>query len=249
MGTRSLTYFHQDGKPFCAFYRQMDGYPSGHGSDLGEILAPITIVNGYQMGQVAGEFANGPGCLAAQVIAKLKNEQGLGGIYMVAPELDQDSWQEYEYHIHVNTVGDKKDWKTEYDSYIIVFSVYNPKTLIFSGPFKEFYEWTQNAKTDEDGNYVPVIVRKPAKASKSYTTLRHALQHEVVNVTFTKADGSTRDMECTTDMNRIPEDKHPTSGAVTKSEIDRHLYKVFDLEKNDWRAFRDERVIHWGVAS
>jgi hypothetical protein len=55
-------------------------------------------------------------------------------------------------------------------------------------------------------------------------------------------------MECTTDFNRIPEDKQPAgTSKVADSRHDPKLYKVFDLEKQDWRAFREERIINWNI--
>lgn len=48
MGTRSLTFVH-DGdaaKPLTCMYRQYDGYPSGHGLELQQFLAPFKVVNG-----------------------------------------------------------------------------------------------------------------------------------------------------------------------------------------------------------
>lgn len=246
MGTRSLTYFFQDGKPFCAFYRQMDGYPDGHGVDLGKILSPLTLVNGYQMGQEAGTFANGPGCLAAQVIAQLKDEHGIGGIYMINPnpEDNKEGWQEYEYHVHVNSLGTGFDstWET-------FIECRNPDEIIFSGSFDEFLKWAKKPKRNKEGEYAPVIKHKP-KAKPVYKTLRSALQQEVVSVRFTKADGSKRLMKCTTDFNRIPEDKQPVNAADSADEVwqrDPKLFKVFDLDKNDWRAFREERLIDWTV--
>lgn len=50
MGTRSLTFvYDEDGEKIVNMYRQMDGYPSGHGLELAEFLEPITMVNGIGM--------------------------------------------------------------------------------------------------------------------------------------------------------------------------------------------------------
>lgn len=80
MGTRSLTAFVDDtGKEIVRLYRQFDGYPTGHGADLVK-LCDVAIVNGIGANK---RVANGMGCLAAQVIAGLKD--GPGGIYIEAP--------------------------------------------------------------------------------------------------------------------------------------------------------------------
>ena len=48
MGTRSLTVVRdtEGAKDICVLYRQMDGYPTGHGAELKEFLVPFTVVNG-----------------------------------------------------------------------------------------------------------------------------------------------------------------------------------------------------------
>lgn len=246
MGTRSLTYFYQDGKPFCGFYRQMDGYPDGHGAALGEILAPITLVNGYQMHMKAGTHANGPGCLAAQVIARLKDEHGIGGIYMIAPtpEEDSDGWQEYEYHVFLDSVGEGFDAK-----YVGRIECRDPERVIFSGDFESFYKWAQKPKTNKDGDYVPVIIvpnkGKVNIAKHAKPELKDALHTGEVSVTFTKADGSKRVMRCTQNAAMIPEDKLPIGNSVHYKDPD--LFKVFDLDKQDWRSFRNERVVNYEV--
>lgn len=85
MGTRSITRFFEAGCdiPFMSIYRQMDGYPSGHGVDLAK-LCNRTLVNGFTPIMMAATHANGMGCLAASVIAGLKT--GIGGIYICAPD-------------------------------------------------------------------------------------------------------------------------------------------------------------------
>lgn len=245
MGTRSHTYFYQDGKPFCAFYRQMDGYPNGHGVDLGEILAPITLVNGYQFGMKTGEYANGPGCLAAQVIARLKTD--IGSIYMVSPNPDdhKEGWQDYEYHIHINTVGEDFNAK-----YVTSIDCTDTENVIFSGSFKQFLKWAKKPKVDANNEYVPVI-HNPGKVKTKvvYGSLRAALKSETVYVKFEKADGRVRTMKCTLDFKKIPKEKHPANTMENTREHDENLYKVYDLEKSDWRSFREECIIDWNVVS
>lgn len=123
MGTRSLTYVYNGkkseiGKPMVCMYRQFDGYPSGHGQELADFLHVGRLVNGLSgMGKEL-QF-NGMGCLAAQMVAHFKKDSG--GIYLYAPELGQDCWQEYEYHV----------WED-------VVRIGNPDGIIFQGSWKEF---------------------------------------------------------------------------------------------------------------
>jgi hypothetical protein len=96
MGTRCLTFVENGvGEKLICIYRQFDGYPSGHGAEVAEFLRNMVIVNGIPSGKT-GKIANGAGCLAAQLIAKLKD--GVGGIY-INPITTTDAWQDYEYYI------------------------------------------------------------------------------------------------------------------------------------------------------
>ena len=84
--------------------------------------------------------------------------------------------------------------------------------------------------------------------------VRGLLQNSEVTVTFTKADGTDRDMLCTLDHSRISvrpvvptTSTAPVDGIVRESrkpkkEPDPHSIRVFDLEKQEWRSFRFERL-------
>ena len=64
------------------------------------------------------------------------------------------------------------------------------------------------------------------------------LKQSVVNVVFTKADGSERLMNCTLKLENIPEDQHPKS--TVKSESDQ--IRVFDTDIQEWRSFNFSSV-------
>ena len=88
MGTRSLTFtYDRDGEKIMCLYRQFDGYPEGHGTDL------ATILNNTE--------SNGMECLSASIVAKLKT--GAYNIYLY-PTSVGDCGQEYEYHIYKDRV-------------------------------------------------------------------------------------------------------------------------------------------------
>ena len=80
--------------------------------------------------------------------------------------------------------------------------------------------------------------------------VRALLRNQAIVVSFTKGDGTLREMRCTLNFDLIPEDRHPKAGQVTDGLIE-HKHKppreegtqsVFDLDKNEWRSFRYERV-------
>jgi hypothetical protein len=60
-------------------------------------------------------------------------------------------------------------------------------------------------------------------------------------VTFTKKDGTTRDMQCTLVESKVPEDKRP-KGESAPSETTGSAVRVFDTEKQEWRSFRWDSV-------
>lgn len=82
--------------------------------------------------------------------------------------------------------------------------------------------------------------------------VKSLLQKSPVTVTFTKADGSLRAMNCTLNGALIPESAWPAAptapidGIVKESKQrkapDEHSLRVFDLEKQEWRSFRFERL-------
>ena len=121
MGTRCLTYVYEGNSPLVCFYRQFDGYPSGHGAELADFLNKIEVGNGIAGKPEMGTFANGMGCLAAQLIAHFK--KSVGGFYI---HLVTDSGGvDYEYHVYANKVVVKD----------------SDEVVVFSGSRKDFAEY------------------------------------------------------------------------------------------------------------
>lgn len=141
MGTRSLTYVYDadDNSALCCMYRQYDGYPGGHGVELGEFLKPITVVNGYGGGMKAGAHANGAGCLAAQLVSHFKED--IGGIYLYPPKESVDAGQEYTYKVFV------KEGSIEVAVYEIPYKD-DPK-LLFKGSPEAMLLWVES-KSEQD---------------------------------------------------------------------------------------------------
>lgn len=126
MGTRSLTVVldNWNNEEIVVMYRQMDGYPSGHGADLGEFLKDFTIVNGIGITENR-RVANGMGCLAAQIVAYFKD--GPGGIYLHSANT-RNCGEEYVYTVYY----------TEGELYIKVEKTYGDVNLIYDGAIKDF---------------------------------------------------------------------------------------------------------------
>ena len=129
MGTRSLTYVYVEDTPIMCMYRQFDGYPSGHGVELAEFLTQIEMGNGISGEPELFSFANGMGCLAAQMIVNFKKSPG--GLYIYPVELNQACWQEYEYHVYEKKVVVK-----------------NPTEVIFEGSYDKFMSFCYDKVTE-----------------------------------------------------------------------------------------------------
>ncbi len=125
MGTRSLTVVMDGKDEIMLLYRQLDGYPTGHGQDLKDFLAPFKICNGFGTEQSKGKWANGMGCLAAQIVAHFKD--GIGQFYLYKPGA-RGFDEEYIY-----TVQENKNHTLDLE----VFGVYDKKVL-YSGSIAEF---------------------------------------------------------------------------------------------------------------
>ena len=130
MGTRSLTVFQEEkgGDDIVVMYRQMDGYPTGHGDELAQFLKNGVIVNGLSMGDYRSrdrKLFNGMGCLAAAVVAHFKD--GAGSIYLY-PAKSRGCGEEYIYYIYPQN---GKIWLT-------VESAYGDNPTIYDGHINEF---------------------------------------------------------------------------------------------------------------
>lgn len=132
MGTRSNTIVREIGvgnKPIklVNMYRQMDGYPSGHGKELATFLLSGKQVNGLSFDNHEIVF-NGAGCFAAAMVAHFK--EGPGGIYINSPTevLDND----YTYFVDMDTYAPVRGIKV---------TVMSGERTLFLGTPHEFAEW------------------------------------------------------------------------------------------------------------
>jgi hypothetical protein len=85
-------------KKIVSIYNQYDGYPEGLGVTIASYLDNKTIVNGIGVDRNA--VFNGLGCLAASLIAELKEEAG--NVYIDNPDCPH-GWLDYEYVVWGNS--------------------------------------------------------------------------------------------------------------------------------------------------
>ena len=88
-------------KVMVSIYQHFDGYPEGLGVTLASYLDGKKIVNG--LGIERDIVFNGLGCLAASLIAELKD--GPGNVYIEDPER-KHGWIDYEYYVWGDTGKD-----------------------------------------------------------------------------------------------------------------------------------------------
>lgn len=87
-------------------------------------------------------------------------------------------------------------------------------------------------------------VKQPLGTDPEFQTwLRGLLHDEIVTdlcVTFTKKDGTDREMRCTLSESRIPTEKQPKETQATSTGGS--ALRVFDTDKQEWRSFRWDTI-------
>ena len=102
MGTRSITHIHEmksldvDEKIVCSFYRQYDGYPTGHGKDLAEWLTSKGLKNGIGSDFIKGTHFNRAGTMAVKLCNHIQDESGCE----IMPTGEKSDYIDFEYHIY-----------------------------------------------------------------------------------------------------------------------------------------------------
>ena len=71
--------------------------------------------------------------------------------------------------------------------------------------------------------------------------IQEQLQNGVALVTFTKADGSLRDMKCTLQPRLLPQ--HTAKEKTSAANENCDCLKVYDLQTDGWRSFKISRLI------
>ena len=109
-------------KVIVSIYNHFDGYPEGLGVTLASYLEDKKITNG--LGKDRYSVFNGLGCMAASIIAELKDEAGQ--IYIEDPTRPH-GWIDYEYYVWGD---DGKDiWISIFDGGDCIF-VGKPRALL-----------------------------------------------------------------------------------------------------------------------
>lgn len=128
-------------KTWFNLYNQWDGYPEVIGKEISKFLNGIKIVNGF-MTRTAQRVANGPECLAKQIVGHFYTIENVGSSYLYPG--DYDMIEEWNYNVDIT------------EAHEIVLSVFDHKRRVYHGTPEEVLEWCENPnkKTKDDGTLV-----------------------------------------------------------------------------------------------
>jgi hypothetical protein len=117
-----VSFSEEPNKTIVDIYHHWDGYPEGLGVTLADYLNGKKVTNGLSDRNDYSVF-NGMGCLAASLVAELKD--GPGDVYIEPRE--SHGWIEYQYYIWGDTYKDI--WISIFDEGECIF-VGKPQALL-----------------------------------------------------------------------------------------------------------------------
>ena len=112
-----VSFSEEPNKTIVDIYHHWDGYPEGLGVTLASYLDDMKITNGISSKDNPEYVFAGLGCLAASIVAELKD--GPGDVY-IEPR-DSHGWIEYQYYV----------WGDDYKD--IWISIFDEGECIFVG--------------------------------------------------------------------------------------------------------------------
>ena len=118
-----VSFSERPDKTIVDIYHHWDGYPEGLGVKLASYLDDKKITNGLS-GKNDYDVFNGMGCLAASLVAELK--EGPGDVYIEDPKR-RHGWIDYEYVVWGDDA--KSIWISIFDGDKCIF-VGEPRRLL-----------------------------------------------------------------------------------------------------------------------
>lgn len=128
MGTRATVKFFNNEELVLSVYHQYDGYQTGVGEQIRQLVEQYQIVNGLYGG--TGKIANGIDDLALLYI--LDNKESAGGIYAAS----KNDTQEYDYEVYA-----RHDKSLGVDVIYKIVMIDNYEDKRFEGSKEEFNDY------------------------------------------------------------------------------------------------------------
>jgi len=75
---------------------------------------------------------------------------------------------------------------------------------------------------------------------------RKLFANNIINVTFTKKDGTKRNMRCTLIEKYLPE-QIDIEETISKKKHNPNILAVWDMDNNGWRSFRLDSIISYSI--
>ena len=72
--------------------------------------------------------------------------------------------------------------------------------------------------------------------------LRDLLRTNIVEVIFTKSDGTERKLKCTLKADKLPVKEESGDDTPKRKKSNPDLVSVYDVENNGWRSFRFDSI-------
>ena len=128
-----VSFSEEPNQTIVDIYHHWDGYPEGLGVTLANYLNDKKVVNGIGSKDNEDIVFNGMGCLAASLVAQLKD--GPGNVYIEPRE--SHAWIDYQYYIWGDT--DKGIWISIFSDGDCIF-VGKPEMLLkkYNGELHDF---------------------------------------------------------------------------------------------------------------
>lgn len=98
-----------DKVPLLTIYQQFEGHPTSLGAKIKKYFSKTKIVEIFRVNMRAGDYANGMGCFAAQLVRCLKanplpdlmeGDAVMGNVHIVPPGTEDDEIYVYIHHAH-----------------------------------------------------------------------------------------------------------------------------------------------------
>lgn len=159
MGTRCITAVMDGNREILCMYRQFDGYPTGHGTELLKAFKGYRVTNGVSIAN-SKRSANGMGCFAAQLVSVFKradkdssypagNGCEVGGFYLYAPET-REVGEEFVYVLEERASNGKSRYDFGYEGRLWL-TVYEGEVAFFGlpGTKPELMDWLYSGWLDD----------------------------------------------------------------------------------------------------